>query len=77
MKVIEHIRSPKGPSFSYEIIRASGQYADNIAVRLITLPSIWLQALTTKQPDDSQIEVAIAAMTGAIEADAESAPLKP
>jgi|TARA_B100000749_G_C18399475_1_gene454049 uncharacterized protein YqhQ len=64
-------------SFSYEIIRASGQYADNIAVRLITLPSIWLQALTTKQPDDSQIEVAIAAMTGAIEADAEGAPLKP
>ena len=64
-------------SISYEIIRASGQYADNIAVRLITAPSIWLQGLTTKQPDDSQIEVAIAAMTGAIEADTESAPLKP
>ena len=64
-------------SVSYEIIRASGQYTNNIAVRLITSPSLWLQKLTTKQPDDSQIEVAISAMTGAIEADAENVALKP
>lgn len=54
---------------SYEIIRFSGIYSDNMLVRLITGPSLALQALTTRQPQDDQIEVAIAAMKHAIEAD--------
>ena len=55
---------------SYEVIRLSGRYASNPLVKLITGPSLWLQALTTRQPDDDQIEIAIAAMNGALEADA-------
>ena len=38
-------------------------------MRAIASPSLWLQSLTTRQPDDDQIEVAIVAMTSAIEAD--------
>lgn len=54
---------------SYEIIRLSGRYANNPLVGLITRPSLILQKLTTRPPEDDQIEVAIAAMKRAIEAD--------
>ena len=49
-------------SVSYEMIRFSGFHASNPLVQLITGPSLALQALTTRQPDDDQIEIAIAAM---------------
>ncbi len=54
---------------SYEVIRFSGRHASNPLVALITAPSLALQALTTRQPDDDQIEIAIAAMRQAQEAD--------
>ena len=56
-------------SLSYEVIRLSGIYSQNFMVSLIMAPSLWLQKLTTRQPDDAQIEVAISAMTAAVEAD--------
>lgn len=58
---------------SYEVIRFSGRHADNPLVALITAPSLALQSLTTRQPDDDQIEIAIAAMQQAQAADAECA----
>ena len=58
---------------SYEVIRFSGRHADNPLVALITAPSLALQSLTTRQPDDDQIEIAIAAMQQAQAADAEGA----
>ena len=54
---------------SYEVIRFSGRHADNPLVHLITAPSLALQSLTTRQPDDDQIEIAIAAMEHAQDAD--------
>lgn len=60
---------------SYELIRLSGRHAGNPLVRLISGPSLALQALTTRQPDDDQIEVAIVAMAGTIKADQGQAPL--
>ena len=54
---------------AYEVIRLSGRYSANPLVGLITRPSLALQSLTTRQPDDDQIEIAIAAMTQAIDAD--------
>ena len=54
---------------AYEVIRLSGRYSTNPLVSLITRPSLALQSLTTRQPDDDQIEIAIAAMTQAIDAD--------
>lgn len=47
---------------SYEIIRIAGRY-DNILTRIVSAPGLWMQRLTTKEPDDSQIEIAIAAVT--------------
>jgi uncharacterized protein YqhQ len=56
---------------SYEIIRLSGKYAGNRLVNLIVYPSLALQSLTTRRPDDGQIEVAITAMKQAIRIDEE------
>lgn len=46
---------------SYEIIRLAGKF-DNPFTRLISAPGLCLQRLTTREPDDKQIEVAIAAI---------------
>ena len=63
------IMLPLIAGISYEIIRWSGFHADNILVRAIIAPNLLLQSLTTRQPDDAQIEVAISALEGALEAD--------
>lgn len=46
---------------SYEIIRLAGR-SNNILVRIISAPGMWLQRLTTKEPDESMVEVAIASV---------------
>ncbi len=46
---------------SYEIIRLAGR-SDNIVVRIISAPGLWMQKLTTKEPDEDMIEVAIASV---------------
>ena len=56
-------------SVSYEVIRFSGFHPDSPLVQLITLPGLVLQRLTTREPEDGQIEVAIAAMKEAISVD--------
>ena len=43
---------------SYEIIRLAGR-SDNILIRIISAPGMWLQKLTTKEPDEEMLEVAI------------------
>lgn len=43
---------------SYELIRLAGK-SDNIFVKIISAPGMWLQHITTKEPDDDMIEVAI------------------
>ncbi len=43
-------------------------------IRWLFLPGIWLQAITTRQPDDSMIEVAIASMREALAANGEEPP---
>ena len=46
---------------SYELIKLAGRY-DNLFTRIISAPGLWLQRLTTFEPDDSMIEVGIAAL---------------
>ena len=58
-------------SISYEVIRLAGRY-DNILTKIISAPGLWLQRLTTKEPDESEIEAAIAAMKAVIPEDKES-----
>jgi len=45
----------------FELIRFCGKF-DNILTRIISAPGMWVQRLTTKEPDDSMIEVAITAL---------------
>lgn len=52
---------PVTVGISYEIIKFAGRH-DNIVTRIISAPGLWLQRLTTNEPDDSMIECAIAAM---------------
>ena len=57
-------------SVAYEVIRINGRY-DNVATRIISAPGLWIQRLTTREPDDSQIEVAIAAFMPCVHEDKE------
>ena len=65
---------PAIAAVSYEVVRFSGFHSGNPLVRLVTGPSLALQALTTRQPEDDQIEIAIAAMKRTIEADEQGLP---
>ncbi len=46
---------------SYEIIKLAGRSKSKM-MRLVSLPGMWLQKITTREPDDSQLEVAIASL---------------
>ena len=63
---------PAIAALSYEIIRFSGRHQTAIIGKTLAAPGLWLQRLTTRQPDDAQIEVAIQAMQTALAADAET-----
>ena len=54
---------------SYELIKFNAAHIGNIAVRIVLKPGLALQSMTTRQPDDSQLEAAISALKGVIEAD--------
>lgn len=53
---------------SYELIKLAGR-SDGILTRIISAPGMWLQRITTCEPDDSQIECAIAALNAVIPED--------
>lgn len=52
-------------SIGYELIRICGRY-DNIVTHIIAAPGMWMQRITTKEPDDGMIEVAISALKAVI-----------
>ena len=54
---------------SYEVIRFSGRHQAAMIGKILATPGLWLQRLTTREPDDAQIEVAIRAMETAVAAD--------
>ncbi len=54
---------------SYEVIRLAGRRNPPRLVRWAIAPGLWLQRLTAREPDDSQIEVAILALKDVLEAD--------
>jgi uncharacterized protein YqhQ len=59
---------------AYEILRFGARHRHQWWIRWLFLPGIWLQRITTRQPDDSMIEVAIASMREALTANGEQAP---
>ena len=58
----------------YEILRFGAKRRGNPVIRALYLPGIWVQMITTKQPTDDQIEVAIVSMEQALLADGEQIP---
>ena len=61
---------PVVAGLSYEIIKFAGRH-DNWFTRIISKPGMWLQYITTREPDDSQLEVAIEAMKAVLTGDKE------
>jgi uncharacterized protein YqhQ len=56
-------------AFAYEIIRLGAAHAENRIMRVILMPGLLLQRVTTREPDDSMLEVAIAAFKRVLAAD--------
>ncbi len=59
--VLRLILIPVIAGVSYEFIRLAGRY-DNPIVNLFSKPGLWMQRITTKEPDDDMIEVGIASV---------------
>lgn len=59
--VIRILLIPVIAGIAYEILRIAGRY-NNLFVRIISAPGVALQKITTKEPDESMVEVAIAAV---------------
>jgi uncharacterized protein YqhQ len=57
-------------AFGYEVIRFGAAHASNRLVQLLLAPGLYLQRVTTRQPDDSMLEVAIAAFKRVLASDA-------
>jgi len=56
-------------ALGYEVIQFGAKHPKNVLVRAVLAPGLWLQELTTKEPNDSQIEVALSALRKAVEID--------
>lgn len=56
----------------YELLKLCGKY-DNFVTRIISAPGMWLQRITTKEPEDDMIEIAIAALKACDEIEDEPA----
>ena len=51
---------------SYEFIRFSARHTDTLIGRWVVAPGLWLQRITTREPDRGQVEVALAALQAAL-----------
>ncbi|MGI8555457.1 MAG: DUF1385 domain-containing protein [Pyrinomonadaceae bacterium] len=60
--LVRIILMPLVAGLSYEIIRYAAKKESSVVFKLMTLPGIWLQNITTQEPDGEQLEVAIAAL---------------
>ena len=56
-------------ALGYEFIYFGARHANNGLVKAVLSPGLWLQSLTTREPDDSQLEVALMALKTVVEAD--------
>jgi uncharacterized protein YqhQ len=52
---------------AYEMIRYSGRNMERGVIRWAVLPGLWLQKLTTREPTDEQLEVALTALDSALQ----------
>ena len=57
---------PLVAGISYELLKLAGK-SDNSFVKILSYPGVFMQKFTTLEPDDQQIEIAIAALNGVLE----------
>lgn len=67
---------PVVAGLGYEFIKFSGKYYHNYWARIIISPGLWLQKLTTKEPDDGQLQVAITALKAVLADNQEPDPMR-
>jgi len=65
-RLIRFLFIPVIGGISYEIIRLSGKKFGKRIARVLVAPGLWLQRITTREPDDSQLEVALVALKSAL-----------
>ncbi len=63
--LIKFLLLPLTMGLGYEMIRFAGRH-DNAFIRFVTAPGLWIQRITTKEPTDDMIEVAIVALKSAL-----------
>jgi uncharacterized protein YqhQ len=68
---------PVVAGISYEIIRLSARKESGAFFKMITRPGVWLQNVTTKEPDDSQLEVAIEALKASLKLEPQQSEVEP
>lgn len=67
LRILERLAViPLVAAVSFEIIKLAGRWEDSWAVRVLLAPGLWLQRITTREPAEDQLEVAIAALESAI-----------
>jgi uncharacterized protein YqhQ len=59
---------------SYELIKLSDRHPEKLLTRIAVAPGLWLQRITTYEPDESQVEVAVAALAAAMDLDESDSP---
>lgn len=72
---IKILITPLIMGFGYEFIKYAGKH-DNLFVKIVSAPGLWMQRITTKEPDDSMIEVGIAAFCAVITENPEDDAIK-
>jgi uncharacterized protein YqhQ len=71
--LVRIVLMPVVAGLSYEIIRLSAKKESSWFFKLMTLPGVWLQNITTQEPDDQQLEVAIEALKESLKLEPQTA----
>ena len=72
MRLVIHIPFiPIVAGIGYEVLKLTAKYRNNIIFKILAKPGLWLQNITTKQPEDAQVEVALKALEEAFGDDLE------
>lgn len=75
--VVRIVLMPLVAGLSYEIIRYAAKKESSVVFKLMTLPGIWLQNITTQEPDAGQLEVAIKALDESLKLEPGEAQVAP
>jgi len=60
--VLKILIMPISVGLGFEFIMFAGKHSNNFIVKILAAPGLWMQRITTREPDDSQLEIAICAL---------------